>query len=364
MRHAPWHCPIIDYMESIAIRTLWHGVMRAILRALNHWYAPQSKLWTPISGASSGESDCSLREQFSYIQAPRRPKLRQERRLIAITLLNCSIVEEAFQLSLSGAACRLAIQPLILYEDTFQIFTPAQMDSLRRGGAILCDCLQHAAGLVRPGAKTIDLDRAAEKFIRDRGGKPAFKGYRGFPASLCVSVNDENVHCIPGPRVLKEGDIVSLDGGVIFEDLYTDACITVPVGVVAADVRVFLNVDAEILEQVIAQVVRPGARVGDISAFIQRELEKHAYHPVRALTGHGLGTTLHQFPDVPNWGKAGTGPILPAHTMIAIEPIATFGSPEVTTDQDQWTIRTKDGSLSCHFEHSVLVTETGAEIIA
>ncbi len=251
-----------------------------------------------------------------------------------------------------------------MYDDTFQLFNPAQIAALKVGGKILRDCLEHCRTLVRPGIQTKEIDRVAEEFILERGGRPAFKGYHGYPASLCISINDEVVHGIPGNRQVREGDIVSLDGGVIYDDLMTDACITVPAGSIPRDAQKFLDVTSQTLESVIATVVRAGCKVGDISSFIQRSLEKAGYHPVRALTGHGLGSSLHQFPDVPNIGKAGTGPVLPVHTLIAIEPIATVGSPDVVTDPDHWTIRTKDHSLACHFEHTVLVTEGGCEVMA
>ncbi len=246
----------------------------------------------------------------------------------------------------------------------FQIFTPAEIESLRESGKILRECLQHAAVLVKPGVTTGEIDRQAERFIVGNGGKPAFKGYNGFPASLCISINDEVVHGIPGARVIEDGDVVSLDGGVIVGGIYTDACVTVPAGNVNAKVQKFLTVTSQTLEDVVHEIVRAGAHVGDISAFIQRSLEKAGYHPIPTLTGHGLGASLHQFPDVPNAGKKGTGPVLPAGTVIAIEPIPSMGSTEVSTDPDGWTIRTIDGSLSCHFEHTVLITEEGCEVIA
>lgn len=251
------------------------------------------------------------------------------------------------------------------YTDTCQIFTAEQQDSLRRGGAILRDCLKHVAALVKPGVSTLELDAAAEVFIRERGGVPAFKGYHGFPGTLCTSVNDQVVHGIPsaGP-LLKTGDIVSLDGGVIFDGLYTDACSTVGVGDIDPKVQAFLDYVSQTLENVIAQIVKAHVKVGDISHFIERSLQRGGFGVVRTLTGHGLGDTLHQFPDVPNVGKAGTGPLLPVGTMIAIEPIATMGLPDVYTASDNWTILTKDKSLACHFEHSVIITAQGCEVVA
>ncbi len=251
------------------------------------------------------------------------------------------------------------------YVDTCQLFSPAQIESLRKGGAILRDCLRHTALLVRPGMTTMDLDLEAEIFIRQRGGIPAFKGYHGFTGTLCTSVNDAVVHGIPSKKEkIKEGDIISLDGGVIFGGLYTDSCVTVAVGQIDPNVQAFLTHTSQVLEDVITEVVRPGVQVGDISSYIEKNLKKGGYAAVRALTGHGLGDNLHQFPDVPNVGKAGTGPVLPVGTMIAIEPIAVMGNPEVYTANDGWTVLTKDRSLACHFEHSVLIPEDGYEIIA
>lgn len=247
---------------------------------------------------------------------------------------------------------------------TFQIFSAAQIEFLRHGGKILRDCLNEVAKHVRPGITTKELDLIAEEFIRSHdGATPSFKGYHGFPATLCTSVNDQCVHGIPSTRVLNDGDIVSLDGGVIYQALYTDACITVPVGSLSDDVQQFLTASEEALENV-CRIVKPGIKVGDISSTIQQYVENHGYSCVNGLTGHGLGTTLHQFPDVPNVGEAGTGPKLPANTIIAIEPITSMGKPQIREENDGWTIATKDGSLSAHFEHTVLITEQGYEILA
>lgn len=247
---------------------------------------------------------------------------------------------------------------------SFQIFTAEEIANLRKGGKILRDCLLETAKHVKPGVTTGHLDSIAEAFIRSHeGATPAFKGYHGFPATLCTSVNEECVHGIPGPRTLNDGDIVSLDCGVILGGLYTDACLTVPVGTISADVQTFLRVSEEALENV-CRIVAPGVKVGDISFAIQSYVEEHGYSCVNGLTGHGLGTTLHQFPDVPNVGKRGTGPKLPPNTIIAIEPITAVGRPEIREEADGWTITTKDRSLSAHFEHTVLVTEAGYEILA
>lgn len=247
---------------------------------------------------------------------------------------------------------------------SFQILSAQEIDSVRTGGDILRRCLQATSEQVRPGITTLELDTFAEAFIRDhQGARPAFKGFHGFPGTLCTSVNEQCVHGLPGPRVLQEGDIIALDCGVIYGELYTDACVTVPVGRVRPEVQKFLRVSADCLEAAV-EILRPGVRVGDVSALIEKYLRNRGYTAMRGLTGHGLGATLHQFPDIPNQGKAGTGPLLPPHTIIAIEPITSMGTDQIKDEGDGWTIATADGSWSAHFEHTILITETGHEILA
>lgn len=246
----------------------------------------------------------------------------------------------------------------------FQIFTEKEKKSLRKAGSVLHDCLHHTASFVRPGISTSELDAIAEEFILSHdGARPAFKGYHGFPGTLCTSVNDQCVHAIPGDRILQEGDIIALDCGVICDELYTDACITVGAGQVSADTQKLLDTTEQALKEAL-KVIKKGAHVGDISHAVQSYVESQGFACVRSLTGHGLGKTLHQFPDIPNVGTAGTGPVLPAGTLIAIEPIVSAGNPQVVDAGDGWTISTKDGSLSAHFEHSLLTTDDGYEIIA
>jgi methionyl aminopeptidase len=245
----------------------------------------------------------------------------------------------------------------------FQILTPAQIKSLRTAGKILRECLEATANYAKAGMTTKEIDEFAEEFIRSRGGIPAFKGYNGFTGTLCTSVNEECVHGIPGPKVLNNGDIIGLDGGVIYDKLYTDACITVPIGEVPFETIRFLEVSKAALEAAVS-IVKPGTKIGDISSMIQAVVEGGGYRCVNALTGHGLGSELHQFPDIPNTGTKGTGPTLPAWTLIAIEPITSMGGPGIRELEDGWTIVTADGSLSAHFEHSVLVTEDGCEVLA
>ena len=244
-----------------------------------------------------------------------------------------------------------------------QVFTADEIESFRVAGKILRGCLDMLPAYVLEGVTTRELDELAETYIRDHKGIPAFKGYHGFPATLCTSVNEECVHAIPGPRVLVDGDIVSLDCGVIVDDLYTDACVTVGVGNLTKEAEHLLMVTSRALEEAVA-FLKAGVRVGDLSSLIQKSVERGGCRAVKSLTGHGLGRTLHQFPDIPNLGKAGTGPVFPAYTVIAVEPIVSIRADDVETAEDGWTLITEDGSLSAHFEHTLLVLPDGCEVIA
>lgn len=246
---------------------------------------------------------------------------------------------------------------------SFLVFNKREIESFRTAGKILRDCLQMLRGQVKAGMTTGELDLIAERFIREHGGEPAFKGYHGFPATLCVSINEECVHGMPGKRALKNGDIVSLDCGVRLNDLNTDACITVPVGKISSEAQHLLDVTKAALDRAV-DVIKPGARIGDISSVIQKVVEKGQCTVIRPLTGHGLGRNLHEFPDIPNHGRAGTGPVLPAWTVIAVEPIVSLGSNDIRDAGDGWTLLTEDSSLSCHFEHTILLTEDGCEVLA
>lgn len=216
---------------------------------------------------------------------------------------------------------------------------------------------------VRPGVTTAELDRLAESFIRDHGGRPAFKGYRGFPASICPSVNEEVVHGIPGPRRLVAGDLIGIDVGVEIDGFYGDAAFTFPVGEVDETSRRLMAVARESLAKGIAQA-RAGNRVGDISHAIQACAESHGFSVVRALVGHGIGRAMHEEPQVPNYGLPDRGPRLMAGQVLAIEPMVNVGGPEVVTQDDGWTVVTKDGSRSAHFEHTVAVGVDGPEILS
>src|SRR5262245_24368773 len=216
---------------------------------------------------------------------------------------------------------------------------------------------------VRPGVSTARLDELAEAFIRDHGARPAFRGYRGFPASICPSINEEVVHGIPGPRTLAEGDIVGMDVGVEKDGYYGDAACTFPVGTVGPEVERLLQVTREALMRGVAQA-KAGNRVGDISHAIQSHVEAHGYSVVRSLVGHGIGRHMHEEPQVPNYGTPDRGPRLMAGQVLAIEPMVNVGAPDVVTRPDGWTVVTKDGSLSAHFEHTVAVGTEGPEILS
>jgi methionyl aminopeptidase len=238
-----------------------------------------------------------------------------------------------------------------------------EIDSIRVSARLVAETLAMLGEAVRPGVTTEALDRLAETFIRDHGGRPAFKGYRGFPASICASINDEVVHGIPGPRALVEGDILGIDVGVEQNGYYGDSAITFPVGKVSDEAVRLLRVTREALARGVAQA-RAGNRVGDISHAIQSYVESHGFTVVRSLVGHGIGRQMHEEPQVPNYGVPDRGPRLMAGQVVAIEPMVNAGAPEVVTQPDGWTVVTKDGSLSAHFEHTVAVGTEGPEILS
>jgi methionyl aminopeptidase len=246
---------------------------------------------------------------------------------------------------------------------SIQTFTPAQIESFRAGGMILRACLEMLRERAVSGVTTAELDHAAEAFIREKGGTPAFKGYGGFPATLCTSINEECVHGIPGPRALREGDIIAIDCGVRLEGLVTDACISVPVGRVSAEAQHVIEVAEAALARAV-DTLRAGIRVGDLSAAIEKAVRAGGCTVIKSLTGHGLGESVHHYPDIPNHGRRGTGPVLPAGTVIAVEPIVSLGDDDVRLQADGWTLVTAGGSLCAHAEHTLLVLEEGCEILA
>ena len=238
-----------------------------------------------------------------------------------------------------------------------------EIESIRAAAALVAQTLAMLGREVCPGVTTAALDRLAETFIRDHGGRPAFKGYRGFPASICSSINDEVVHGIPGPRVLVEGDIAGIDVGVEMDGFYGDAALTFPVGNVSEEATRLLKVTREALVRGVAQA-KAGNRVGDISHAIQSCVEEHGFSVVRSLVGHGIGRQMHEEPQVPNYGSPDRGPRLMAGQVLAIEPMVNVGAPDVVTQADGWTVVTKDGTLSAHFEHTVAVGPEGPEILS
>jgi methionyl aminopeptidase len=239
-----------------------------------------------------------------------------------------------------------------------------ELDLMARAGRIVGATLALVAERAHPGVSTADLDAAAEEFIRaHEGATPSFKGLYGFPATLCTSLNDEVVHGIPSPRrVLADGDIVSVDVGVCIGGFHADSAVTVPVGRIGADAEGLLQATQEALRAGIA-AVRAGRHVGDIGHAVQRVAEGAGYSVVRELVGHGIGSSFHEEPQIPNYGSPRKGPRLVAGMTIAIEPMINFGRREVRTLADTWTVVTADGSLSAHFEHTVVVTENGARIL-
>jgi methionyl aminopeptidase len=244
-----------------------------------------------------------------------------------------------------------------------ELKSPAQIAHMREAGRILVDAFRMCRDLVKPGVSTLEIDREVETLIRDRKAKPAFKGYRGFPATICASINEEVVHGIPAPRRrLREGDIIGLDLGAIVEGYYADAAVTLPVGEVTDEARRLLDVTRESLDRAIAQC-RPGRRLGDVSVAVQRHVEAAGFGVVRAFVGHGIGRTLHEDPQVPNFGEPGRGPLLRPGMVLALEPMVTMGHWEVRVLADRWTAVTADGSLAAHFEHTVAVTEQGPDVL-
>jgi methionyl aminopeptidase len=239
----------------------------------------------------------------------------------------------------------------------------AEIEKMRESGRIVRQVLDHVRAMVAAGVTTMDLERAAEQKIKDLGAKPAFKGYYDYPCVLCTSVNEEIVHGIPSEkRTVKEGDIVSIDCGVVLDGYYGDAAITVPVDAVKPELRKLLMVTEESLYRGIEQV-RIGNSVGDVGAAVQEHVEANGFSVVREFVGHGIGTRLHEEPQVPNYGARGHGAKLREGMVLAIEPMVNYGKPETRVLGDKWTAVTVDGSFSAHFEHCVAVTKDGPMIL-
>jgi methionyl aminopeptidase len=238
-----------------------------------------------------------------------------------------------------------------------------EIECMRAGGLILAEVKERLKSLVRTGVSTQEIDADVEALILSRGAQSAFKGYRGFPATVCTSINEEVVHGIPSPkRKLRDGDIIGLDLGCIVDGYYADCAITLPVGRVPARTQELLDVTRESLDKAIVQC-RVGNRVGDISHAVQAHCESHRFSVVRAFVGHGIGRALHEEPQVPNFGDAGRGMVLKAGMVLAIEPMVTMGSSEVRVLGDRWTAVTIDGSLAAHFEDTIAITERGPDVL-
>ena len=232
----------------------------------------------------------------------------------------------------------------------------AELEKMRTAGRLVGEVLTELAGHVAPGVTTADLDALAEKRIAAAGATPAFKGYHGYPATICASVNEEVIHGIPsGRRILNEGDIVSIDVGAVLDGYFGDSAITLPVGQVSEDAARLLLATEESLYKAI-EVVKPGARVSDIGHAVQKHVEAFGFSVVREFVGHGIGQKMHEEPQVPNYGEPGRGPRLAEGMVLAIEPMVNAGKPAVKVLADGWTAVTRDGTLSAHFEHTVAVT--------
>jgi methionyl aminopeptidase len=249
-----------------------------------------------------------------------------------------------------------------------EIKSEQEIAIMRQAGKIVADILRTLTRQIKPGMNTKELDTIAERELKKQGAASSFKGYRGYPAVLCVSVNDEIVHGIPGDRVLKEGDIVSLDFGAVYHGFHGDAAVTVPVGKISLEANRLINATKESLKKGIA-AAQAGARLGDISAAIQSYAESQGYSLVREYTGHGIGRRMHEDPQIPNSTeppsglKAGTGPVLKKGMTLAIEPMLNTGDWHTRVADDQWTVLTADGSLSAHFEHTIAVDDNEPEVL-
>jgi methionyl aminopeptidase len=244
-----------------------------------------------------------------------------------------------------------------------RIKTEEEIELIRESSLLVGRTLAEVAALIKPGVTTLQLDAVAEEFIRDNGAEPGFKGYGGFPNTLCASLNEAVVHGIPNDRPLESGDVISLDCGVLKNEFYGDSAYTFEVGEVAPEIQKLLSVTKECLTLAIEQAVM-GKRIGDIGAAVQTHAEANGFGVVRELVGHGLGRELHEAPEVPNYGRRGNGPRLVNGMVLAIEPMINLGTREVLTDEDGWTIVTKDRLVSAHFEHDIVVRNGKADVLS
>lgn len=243
-----------------------------------------------------------------------------------------------------------------------ELKTPEEIGRMRRAGRVVAKLLAMLAGRIAPGVATKALDEAAEELIRREGAQTAFRGYRGFPASICVSINEEVVHGIPGPRVINAGDLVSVDVGAKVDGYFADAAITVAAGEVSPEARRLMDVTKRALDRAI-EVAAPPHRLSDISSVVQATVEREGFGIVRDFVGHGIGRAIHEDPPIPNYGPPDRGPKLKPGMVLAIEPMVTMGGWEVEVQADGWTAVTKDRSWAAHFEHTVAITEHGTEVL-
>ncbi len=237
-----------------------------------------------------------------------------------------------------------------------------EIDKMRRAGEAAATVLSRLVGLIAPGVTTGEIDHAAGQIMAELGITSAFLGYKKFPGQICISINEEVVHGIGGPRKILYGDIVKLDVGIVRDGWIGDNATSVPVGIVDPEVERLLTVTEQILQGAV-ELVAPGRRLGDICAHVEEQAVKHGYSVVREFVGHGVGRSLHEEPQIPNFGKRGTGPVLKPGMTLAIEPMINMGKPKVRVLEDKWTVVTADGLPSAHFEHTVLVTDEAAEIL-
>ena len=239
-----------------------------------------------------------------------------------------------------------------------------EIAKMRKAGRVVAGTIDRVVAAVRPGVATAALDDVAEAYIGEQGAIPSFKGYKGFPASICVSINDEVVHGIPSPRrLLAEGDVVALDFGAIWEGFHADSALTMFVGdPPSAEAEKLVRVTEEALEAGISQI-GPGARLSDIGAAVQQVAEGAGFSVVREYVGHGIGRNLHEDPQIPNYGDPGRGPLIKPGLVVAVEPMVNIGGWETRVLADDWTVVTEDGSISAHFEHTIAVTEDGREVL-
>ncbi|MDX9703350.1 MAG: type I methionyl aminopeptidase [Candidatus Auribacterota bacterium] len=242
------------------------------------------------------------------------------------------------------------------------IKSPQEIEKMRRSCQMTSEVLNEVLKLVEPGVKTEDIDRFAEDLLRRKGGTPAFKGYHGYPKSVCISINEEVVHGIPGNRKLCDGDIVSLDFGVLLDGFYGDMAVTVPVGNVSESKKKLMEATQKALDVGIAQAVA-GNRLGDISHAVEQYVLQEGFSVVRDYVGHGIGRQMHEDPQIPNFGIPNSGPLLKSGMVFAIEPMVNMGSYQVKTLSDGWTVVTKDGKPSAHFEHTIVITKDEPEVI-